>query len=225
MKKKKKKGKPRARPLPPAVRPARSHRASWGCLSLSALRPSGRARAHSPGLIYFFKGGSFILVGLGGKEDWGFCTVSTTRPVHFPPFFFLLLLFPQPSFSSQALQSPPQACCVSLSPPSFPTSPFCVCLVSPFLSSLWVSRVGGRRAGGWAERPSGGGAGMAPRAMAPPTRRRRLPGSAQGRGSGLGRPVLLCAAGRRALMGKLLEEQGGGRVGGERQMQIYIEDN
>lgn len=42
---------------------------------------------------------------------------------------------------------------------------------------------------------------------------------------GLERPVVLCAAGRRALMGKLLEEQGwGGRVGGERQLQIYIKD-
>lgn len=96
-------------------------------------------------------------------------------------------------------------------PPSFP--PF------GFPESVGEGREGGRSV------PAGGGAGMAPRAMAPPTRRRRLPGSAQGRGSGLGRPVLLCAAGRRALMGKLLEEQGGGRVGGERQMQIYIEDN
>ena len=70
----------------PAGCPARSYRPSWGCLSLSALRPPGRARAHSPGLIYFFKGGSFILVGLGGKEGWGFCTVSATRPVHFRKF-------------------------------------------------------------------------------------------------------------------------------------------
>lgn len=176
MEKKKKRKTPCSSPS--SCRPsARSHRASWGCLSLSALRPSGRARAHSPGLIYFFKGGSFILVGLGGKEDWGFCTVSTTRPVHFPPFFFLLPLFPQPSFSSQALQSPPQACCLSV-PTLLPQFSF-LCVSGfplPFLPLGFQSRweKGGRMGGasqrgagpGWPRepwlRPPGGGACLVP---------------------------------------------------------------
>lgn len=153
------------------------------------------------------------MVGLGGKEGWGFCKVSTARPVNFPQFFFFFLLSLLPSFSSQALQSPSQACCVSLSPPSFPTS-FFVCLVSPFLSSLWVSRVGGRRAGGWArvaQWVGGVGWGKCPNS---PHQERHLRGAAQGRGSGL-TEGLFCVCRRAMCIDG--EAAGGAGVGGGRE--------
>lgn len=108
-------------PFPPAAHGAALQ--LWGWLSFSALRRQGRARAHSPGLIYFFKGGSFILVGLGGKEGWGFCKVSTAPFVYFSRIFSFLpvplafLLLPSPSVLVQA-------CCVSCPyPPSLLLTP------------------------------------------------------------------------------------------------------
>lgn len=171
----------------------------------------GRARAHSPGLIYFFKGSSFILVGLGGKEGRGFCKVSTACPVNFPQLFFFLPLSLLPSFFSKPASPHPRLAVSLPRPPSH----FFFCVSGFSLSSLWVSRVRGRRGeGGRAPSEGGGGAAGDPAgAPAPPTGGRCLPGAAQGRGLGPGKPVLLCAAGRRALLGELLEEQGGGGWG------------
>lgn len=115
------------------------------------------------------------MVGLGGKEGWGFCKVSATRPVNFPRFFFFLPLSLLPSFSSKP-SSPRSRLAVSLRPHPPYHFFFCVCLVSPSLSSLWVSRVGWRRAGGWASGPAMGRGGRGGAVGGPRVPRLRPPG-------------------------------------------------
>lgn len=139
--------------------PSAPHCQPWGWLS-SALRLSRRARAHSPGLIYFFKGGSFILVGLGGKEGWGFVKCPLRRSFYFPRFSSSSR-FLRPSFLLRSPPVPVQACCVSCPYPllphplsfpffsfsslSFLFSSFLFKILFSLLPFLWVYRVAGRR--------------------------------------------------------------------------------
>lgn len=191
---------------------ARRRRQPWGRLSLSALRPPGRARAHSPGLIYFFKGGSFILVGLGGKEGWGFCKVSTTRPVNFPQVSFFLPLALLPSFFLFPGPPGPTPGLLRLSVPTLPPHSSFLCVSGfslPFLPSGFQSRwEKGWRVGGAAR----GGRGWA--ALTPPTGSRRPPPPPRSRpGKGLGPGVAGSVVCRRAtcIDG---EAAGGAGVGG-----------
>lgn len=120
------------------------------------------------------------MVGLGGKEGWGFCKVSTPCPVN-PPTFLSPPPSLLPSFAPKPPPPPPRLA-VSLGPTLLPI--VCVCLVSPFPPFGFPESVGeGGRVGEWPSEGVGGGVGqrVAPSAGLRPPGRGAFPGS-RGRG-------------------------------------------
>lgn len=188
--------------------PSAPHCQLWGWLS-SALRLSGRARAHSPGLIYFFKGRSFILVGLGGKEGWGFVKCPLRRS-------FISLDFLLPPSSSRLPSSQPSCpgsgllCLLSL--PSSTPSPlsflfFSLLFLSFFFKFCFLcfpsfgfpESLGEE---GWAWVAGAGQWGSFPWCRKSPREEKLLPGSAQGLGLDLAKACCVCRCRATCIAGK-----------------------
>lgn len=164
------------------------------------------------------------MVGLGGKEGWGFCKVSTTVRLFSSIFFLPLSLLP--SFAFPALLSRPSLLRLS-SPPSFSfNSPVSVFVSSVFLPLGFQSRweKGGRVGPEW---PSWGGRDRTVGvhllgALSPLLGRGTRPGPPR-KGAWAWSRSVVCAAGQRAFLGSRWRSGVGGG-GRERQMQIYIKN-
>lgn len=220
-------------PFPPAALGAALSALGW--LS-SALRLSGRARAHSPGLTYFFKGGSLILVGLGGKEDWGFVKCPLRRSFIGPDFLLPPGSSRLPSLSKKPSCPGPGLLCL-LSLPSY-TAPFFFLFFSffsfffLFFLILFLSAsllLGFQR---WEGGPTaaqlgrlGPGSGLhPPSAPSPLLRRNSRLGAAQGLGLDLAKACCVCLCRGNVHCWEAAGGAGWGVGGGERQMQIYIKN-
>lgn len=176
--------------------------------------PAGQGTCLQPWVDLFLRGVVLFLVGLGGKEGWGFVQCLLLVLFISLHFFFLLPLFLRLPSLPEPFQSPPQACCVSPVPTLLPHFSFVCVRFCPFLSSFGFPESVEKGGRGGQSGPERGGAGRGLgglEGLAPPTRRRGLPGAPPREGAQAGRPALLCAAGRRALMGSCWRSRGGGR--------------